>query len=64
MKKTMLLAAAVLCGSVLGTAQLREPSDTLQLQEIEVLATRATSNTPAQLATNTAMSSSRSTMSG
>lgn len=46
MKKTMLLAAAVLCGSVLGTAQLREPSDTLQLQEIEVLATRATSNTP------------------
>ncbi len=46
MKKTLLLAAAMLCGSMLATAQPSEPGDTLQLQEIEVLATRATSNTP------------------
>lgn len=40
----MLFAAAIVCGSVLATAQ--QASDTLHLEEVEVLATRATSNTP------------------
>ena len=46
MKKTMLLAAAVMCGSLWATAQPLVVSDSVQLQEVEVLATRATSNTP------------------
>lgn len=46
MKKTMLLAAAVMCGSALASAQTVAESDTLHLQDVEVLATRATSNTP------------------
>ena len=46
MKKTMLLAAAVMCGSAFASAQTVAESDTLHLQEVEVLATRATSNTP------------------
>ncbi len=46
MKKTMLLAAVIACGSMFASAQLREAGDTLQLQEVEVLATRASSNTP------------------
>ncbi|MBP5689176.1 MAG: TonB-dependent receptor [Muribaculaceae bacterium] len=46
MKKTLLLAAAVLCGSMYSAAQIVVDGDTLQLQEIEVLATRASSNTP------------------
>ncbi len=46
MKKTMLLAAAVMCGSSLASAQAVAESDTLHLQDVEVLATRATSNTP------------------
>ena len=45
MKKTMLLAA-MLCGSLLATAQTEVVPDSVQLQEVEVLATRATSNTP------------------
>ena len=52
MKKTMLLAAAMLCGSVLASAQQREEaSDTLHLPEVEVLATRASSNTPVAFTT-------------
>ncbi|MBR5639815.1 MAG: TonB-dependent receptor [Muribaculaceae bacterium] len=46
MKKTMLLAAAVMCGSLLATAQPLVVRDSVQLQEVEVLATRASSNTP------------------
>ena len=46
MKKTMLLAAAVMCGSLMTTAQLKVVRDSVQLQEVEVLATRATNNTP------------------
>ena len=46
MKKTMLLAAALMCGSLLATAQLKVVRDSVQLQEVEVLATRASSNTP------------------
>ena len=46
MKKTMLLAAAMVCGSLLATAQPLVVRDSVQLQEIEVLATRASSNTP------------------
>lgn len=46
MKKTMLLAAAMMCGSALASAQTVAESDTLHLQDVEVLATRATSNTP------------------
>ncbi len=46
MKKTMLLAAAVMCGSALASAQAVVESDTLHLQDVEVLATRANSNTP------------------
>ena len=37
MKKTMLLAAVIACGSMFASAQLREAGDTLQLQEVEVL---------------------------
>ena len=46
MKKTMLLAAAVMCGSLMATAQLKVVPDSVHLQEVEVLATRASSNTP------------------
>ena len=46
MKKTLLLAAAVMCGSLMATAQLKVVRDSVQLQEVEVLATRASSNTP------------------
>ena len=42
----MLLAAAVMCGSLMATAQLKVVRDSVQLQEVEVLATRASSNTP------------------
>lgn len=41
----MILAAAMACGSMLATAQ-EQASDTLHLKEVEVLATRATGNTP------------------
>lgn len=46
MKKQMLLAAALMCGSLLATAQSFVANDSVQLQEVEVLATRASSNTP------------------
>ena len=45
MKKTIILAATIACGSMLATAQ-QQASDTLHLKEVEVLATRASSNTP------------------
>ena len=45
MKKTFILAAALLCGGIAAQAQ-NAGSDTLRLQEVEVLATRATSSTP------------------
>ena len=45
MKKTLTIVAALLCGGIAAQAQ-SAGSDTLRLQEVEVLATRATSNTP------------------
>ena len=42
----MLLAAAGMCGSLLATAQKEVVTDSVQLQEVEVLATRASSSTP------------------
>ena len=45
MKMTMTIVAALLCGGIAAQAQ-SVGSDTLQLQEVEVLATRASSNTP------------------
>lgn len=45
MKKTLIITAALLGWSIAGVAQTTEP-DTLELKQVEVLATRATNNTP------------------